>query len=87
MHELKSTLSSKGQVTIPQGVRSLMGLKPGDAVVFACEKGHVEIQKAASDFSSHSMAGALDGKGTENASLTLEAMDDVILKGASKNLL
>ena len=85
MHELKSTLSSKGQVTIPQDVRSLIGLKPGDAVVFACEKGHVEIQKAASDFSIHSMAGALDGKGKGSVSLTVEAMDEAILQGISKN--
>ena len=83
MDLLKSTLSSKGQVTIPQDIRTLMGLESGDAVIFTCEKGHVEIQKASSDFSIYSLAGSLDGKGKQGASLTIDDMDAAILKGAS----
>ena len=87
MHTLKSTISSKGQVTIPQDVRALMGLEPGDAVVFACDKGHVEIQKAVSDYNVWSIAGSLDGKGKKGVSMTIEEMNTSIAEGISKKLI
>jgi AbrB family looped-hinge helix DNA binding protein len=33
-------LTSKGQVTVPVGIRYALGLSPGDDVVFAVEDGH-----------------------------------------------
>ena len=38
-----STLTSKGQVTIPANVRRMLGLKPGDQVAFMVEDGRVML--------------------------------------------
>jgi len=43
----KSTLSSKGQVTLPKEVRQRLGLKPADMVVFTTdEQGRVVLTTA-----------------------------------------
>ncbi len=42
--ELVSTVTVKGQVTIPIEVRRLLGVKPHDKVVFRIEDGRVELQ-------------------------------------------
>ncbi len=36
--EIRSTITTKGQVTIPQVVRQLFSAKPGDQVVFRLDK-------------------------------------------------
>lgn len=41
-----SRMSSKGQVTIPQPVRTRMGLRPGDQVDFVEEDGRTVIRRA-----------------------------------------
>jgi len=41
-----STLTSKGQVTIPQEVRTRLGLKRGDRVEFVTEGGRTIIRPA-----------------------------------------
>lgn len=38
-------LTSKGQVTIPQGIRELAGLAPGSEVEFQYSKGRVWLEK------------------------------------------
>jgi antitoxin PrlF len=38
-----STLTSKGQVTIPARVRRMLGLKPGDQVAFVVEDDQVRL--------------------------------------------
>jgi antitoxin PrlF len=38
---LTSTLTSKGQITIPQELRQLLELHSGDKVGFAIEDGHI----------------------------------------------
>jgi antitoxin PrlF len=44
---LASTVTSKGQVTIPKPVRDLLGIGPGSAVAFEMiEGGRVELRKA-----------------------------------------
>lgn len=40
-----TTLTSKGQVTIPASIRRLLGLKPGDQVTFVVEDGHVTLAR------------------------------------------
>ena len=45
MHQL-SKLTSKFQATIPLAVRRVLGLKPGDAVVFEVEDGKVTLRRA-----------------------------------------
>lgn len=48
MRELATRLTSKGQVTIPQEIRSRLGLKPRDTVVFELEGDAVKIKPARS---------------------------------------
>ena len=41
-----ATLTSKGQITIPQVVRRLLGLQTGDALEFDMQQGKVELRPA-----------------------------------------
>jgi antitoxin PrlF len=41
-----STISSKGQITVPQEVRKRLGLEPGDRVEFVVEEGRTIIRPA-----------------------------------------
>jgi AbrB family looped-hinge helix DNA binding protein len=43
---LVTTLTSKGQVTVPKEVRDELGLKPHDKIRFSLENGHVVLRKA-----------------------------------------
>ena len=38
-------ITSKGQVTIPKGVRDELGIRPGDEVEFVRTNGGYEVQK------------------------------------------
>ncbi len=51
----RAKLTSKGQVTIPKGVRERLGLRTGDEVEFVEEAGAVRIAKrvVASPFSKY----------------------------------
>jgi len=49
MHELETTLTQKGQVTIPVEIRRLMGLEPHDRVRFEVEGETVRITKVSSN--------------------------------------
>ena len=46
---LSSTISSKGQVTVPQEIRIRLGLKEGDRVEFVIEGGRTVIRRAPSE--------------------------------------
>jgi AbrB family looped-hinge helix DNA binding protein len=41
-----TTLTSKGQVTIPKEIRDELGLKPHDKIRFSLENGHAVLRKA-----------------------------------------
>ena len=41
-----TTITSKGQVTIPKAVRDALGLKPGDKIEFWVDDGRVKFRKA-----------------------------------------
>ena len=43
-----STVTSKGQTTLPRDVREALALKPGDKVVYIVENGSVRLKAAAS---------------------------------------
>jgi antitoxin PrlF len=43
-----STISSKGQITVPQEIRKRLGLAPGDRVEFVAEEGRTVIRPARS---------------------------------------
>ena len=42
----QSTLTSKGQTTIPQDIRKLLGLKENDRILYEVEDGKVAIKPA-----------------------------------------
>lgn len=48
MKELETTLTQKGQVTIPVAIRSRLGLKPKDKVRFEVDGDEVKIKLAPS---------------------------------------
>jgi antitoxin PrlF len=48
MSRLETTVTQKGQVTIPQEIREAMGLKPRDRVRFVIEDGRVVLWRAES---------------------------------------
>ena len=41
---MKSTLTSKGQTTIPNQIRKQMGLKTGDGLVYRIEGDHIVVK-------------------------------------------
>jgi antitoxin PrlF len=48
MQEFETTVTGKGQVTIPLGIRRIMGLKPHDKVSFEVDGEVVKIRRASS---------------------------------------
>jgi antitoxin PrlF len=44
-----STITSKGQLTVPQEIRKRLGLKSGDRVEFVVEEGRTVIRPARSE--------------------------------------
>lgn len=38
-------VGTKGQAVIPKGIRELLGIQPGDQVVYTSHGGHAHIQK------------------------------------------
>jgi AbrB family looped-hinge helix DNA binding protein len=48
MQEFETTLTEKGQVTIPQEIRRYLGLRPGDKVRFEVDGEAVKIKHASS---------------------------------------
>jgi antitoxin PrlF len=44
-----STITAKGQTTVPKSVRRALGLSAGDAMAFRIEKGRVSVRKARSE--------------------------------------
>jgi AbrB family looped-hinge helix DNA binding protein len=46
MRTATSTLTSKYQATIPEPVRTALGLKAGDSIAFDCTANQVRVRKA-----------------------------------------
>ena len=76
----ESKVTSKGQTTLPRGVRSKLGLEAGDTVRYIVSGERVQILKArrASD-----LGGMLYRPGQRRVSL--EEMDDAIVEGAAES--
>lgn len=73
-----STLTSRGQTTIPKAIREQLQLQPGDRVEFLVEEGQVVLRRATADITE--LDGLLDRSGREPVSL--DAMDAAIRQGA-----
>ncbi|HLJ82501.1 MAG TPA: AbrB/MazE/SpoVT family DNA-binding domain-containing protein [Ktedonobacterales bacterium] len=67
MKELLSTITSKGQITIPAEIRDSLGLKQGDKVAFVIEDHQVLLRRTGSVVAS--TAGSLR---TDRPSLSAE---------------
>jgi len=76
----ESKVTSKGQTTLPRGVRSKLGLEAGDTVRYIVSGERVQILKArrASD-----LGGMLYRPGQRR--ISLEEMDDAIAEGAAES--
>lgn len=75
----RSTVTSKGQITIPKEIRDEMGLKPGDRVDFVKDRtGRISLKAINTDF--RSLRGII--KSPLNRPITLEEMDEAIARGA-----
>jgi antitoxin PrlF len=74
----RSTVTSKGQVTIPKEVRDQMGLKPGDRVDFVKDRtGRFSLKTINTDF--RSLRGII--KSPLGRPITIEEMNDAIARG------
>ena len=73
-----STMTSKGQVTVPLAIRSRLGIGPGDRLSFTVRgDGVLEVVPETGDLLA--LAGSLKPRVT---GITLDDMDDAIAQGA-----
>lgn len=80
---MQTTITTKGQATIPKGVRDHLNLKPGDKVEFVLsENGEVVLKGRG-----HSLLdlfGMLRGKGANKNLLTVEQMHEEVSESVTK---
>ena len=72
-----SSITSKGQITIPAEIRKSLHLATGQKVKFSCENNVITITPIESDIST------VFGLLKTTKSVSLEQMEDVISKAAS----
>lgn len=75
-----STLTSKGQATIPKQIREVLRLQPGDRVEFILEGDRVVLRRAAADLTD--LDGLLDRSGRKPVSV--EAMHETVERAVSQ---
>lgn len=75
---LSSSVTTKGQVTIPIELREKLGIKPGDRVGFVDEGGRIVLQRQETAIE------AVFGVVKTSKGVTLEQMDDAIAAGRSR---
>jgi len=74
-----TTVTSKGQVTIPKDIRDALGVKAGDRVLFLQRPdGRVVVEAETID--ARSLRGMLKHRGEP---VTIEQMEESIVEGAS----
>ena len=73
----ESTVTIKGQTTLPKDVRKLLGVQPGDKLRYILLDGEVRILKARSVLE---LEGVLKRPGQKP--VTLDEMDEAIAAGA-----
>lgn len=76
----ESTMTSKGQTTVPKEIRQHLNLRPGDKVCWHLEAGRIVLR--AKNRSINDMAGMLHRPGQQP--VTLEEMDEAIAEGAAE---
>ena len=77
-----ATVTSKGQVTVPQEIRRRLGIQPGDRLMFRVrDDGVLEVRPETGDLLE--LAGVLKPRVT---GVTLADMEDAIAAGASESV-
>lgn len=77
-----STITSKGQTTLPKEIRDRLGLSPGDRIEYVVEPdGRVILLPATRHI--HELKGILSHLAPKRP-VTLEEMDEAIRKGATE---
>lgn len=79
MHE--STITKRGQTTIPRQVRDALGLKAGDRLRYMLRDGEVRVVRVGSI---SALRGMLHRPGQR--AVTLEEMDEAIATGAAETM-
>jgi AbrB family looped-hinge helix DNA binding protein len=74
----ESTVTAKGQTTLPKGVRAALSIKPGDKLRYLVFDGEVRILRARSILD---LKGVLKRSG--QAPVSLDAMEEAIADGAT----
>jgi antitoxin PrlF len=77
-----STLTSKGQVTIPKEIRDKLGLRPHDKIQFYVENGEVKLRRA--HLSLREMAGMLPPIGIPVEEMIAIAREDWVERFAKE---
>lgn len=67
---MKSTVSERGQVTIPKDVRDRLGIRPGQVLEFAAEEGRLVATKSAGRDPVDAVYGILGRKGSTDELIT-----------------
>lgn len=84
MKELTTTMTQRGQVTVPAEVRRLLGLKPRDKVAFTIEDDKVQILPAR--FTLESVVGSVKplSRTEDFKTVIREARDEKLRREAHK---
>lgn len=72
---MRSTLTSKGQTTIPKAIRDHLNLRPGQRIDYVVEEGGKVVLKPAS-YDLSDLAGSLHR--ADGPTLTVEQMSEVV---------
>ena len=75
----ESTVTAKGQTTLPKDVRAALSIKPGDKLRYLVRDGEVRILRARSILDLKEVL-----KRSGQAPVSLEAMEEAIADGATK---
>ena len=77
-----STLTTRGQTTIPKPIRDALDLQPGDRLEFTLQGDQVVVRRAEADLSA--LDGMLDRSGKQ--AVSIEDMNDAIGQAASEGI-
>jgi AbrB family looped-hinge helix DNA binding protein len=84
MKEMLSSVSPKGQVTIPLAIRQMLGVKPKDKVAFKVENGQVLIAPARYTLESVMGSVAPPTRTEEFERISAEAKEEHLARGVAK---
>lgn len=76
-----ATITSKGQITLPKGIRDHLGVSEGDQIHFIVGE-HGDVRVRPMNKSLWDLKGRLKRPGMKP--ITLEEMDDAIARGAAR---